>query len=208
MSNPKSSDASDLFDALPYAGTDSPKYGDQATATIAKSDSCSSKSGIGTTGIVIIVIVVILLIVGGIFLIKKCSGSDDCNDDIPCASGNVGSRESGHAESSRPAGALVEIETPVQWQGLQQIREPHVVAFTMTGCGHCVNMKPALESAGRKSRVTIYQLNFNGEPWKQDVVKNLGIQGFPEIIKFENGTKKTFQGSRDESSLIQFAESG
>ncbi len=172
------------------------------SSEVAAAEGCKSSGGI--TGYLVVGVIVIVILIGAFMLYKYCS-NDTLEDSVE---GAVEDQRHGDGTGHSSPGALVEIESPTQWQGLMNSEGPFVVAFTMTGCGHCTTMKPALQSAGRTSKVGIYQLNFNGEDWKQAEVSKLKIQGFPTMYRFDQGTAHEHKGGRDEGSIVRFAETG
>ena len=79
-----------------------------------------------------------------------------------------------------------------------------VVAFTAQWCGHCKAMKPTLESAAYKTATPMYVAD--GDEMPEDLLAQLGINGYPTLMRFENGNATMHEGGRDEDSIVAFAD--
>lgn len=79
----------------------------------------------------------------------------------------------------------------------------HCVLFHSNNCGWCKKMMPEWKKFKKQHSkdLKISEVEVNEDP---ELIKNLGIQGFPTIMLFENGKSKTHKGERTKDSLKQF----
>ena len=79
----------------------------------------------------------------------------------------------------------------------------HCVLFHSKQCGWCKKMMPEWKKFKKdhSGDLKISEVEANEDP---ELIKNLGIQGFPTIMLFENGKKKVHKGERTKQSLKQF----
>ena len=79
----------------------------------------------------------------------------------------------------------------------------HCVLFHSNNCGWCKKMMPEWKKFKKhhSKDLKISEVEVNEDP---ELIKNLGIQGFPTIMLFENGKSKTHKGERTKDSLKQF----
>lgn len=162
--------------------------------------------------IVVVVAIVVLLGTGAlIYYYNNNSASVKPVGQVPA---KAVARQFGEAPPAAVNKELIRVESLSQWNSAV-VNAPHdrVVAYTMTGCGHCTNMMPSLEKAGASSKVPIYNLNFNGEDWKSKVIKDLNINGFPTIVKYKANQAiaagagiEYGSADRSENALRKFSE--
>lgn len=98
-------------------------------------------------------------------------------------------------------------------QGPPQGQQPALVFFHMNGCGHCTHMKPAWEAASQKLASTPVKPLALEAGQHANVVKDLGIRGFPTIRYYPSGFAPgapfvEYKGDRSVESLMRFAQSG
>jgi len=87
-----------------------------------------------------------------------------------------------------------------------------LVMFYADWCGHCKNIKPAWDSAAKKvngEENKMVKINVGGDdPEQKKVSKKYGIDGFPTIQVFNNGSKsEDYSGGRSEEDLVKFVQS-
>lgn len=109
-------------------------------------------------------------------------------------------------QQSKQGSIPVDIPNSETFDALLKSGQPLVVAFTMTGCGHCTHMKPAfMQAASSKPQNAMVIVDTSVCP---KVAERYGIQGFPTIIKFKNGSVvEEYKGDRSLNSLLEFASS-
>lgn len=91
-------------------------------------------------------------------------------------------------------------------------RQPVTVLFYAPWCGHCNEAKPQFESAAAKSKAQM--VTCNADPQGDSSIlsvedlSQLGIDGFPSVMKFgpENKYTVTYSGPRTEQAYQDFAE--
>lgn len=203
-----------------------------------KTDSSpTTESGTSTMTLVIIAFAVVLVVVLGIFLFRRFtlspSSPSNSNSGVNNSSDHGVVKKTVKFQDQAVASGTFDksgvIETESAWQqlvsGAAQGKHnvPVVVAFTMTGCGPCSNLKPALmdainqsnssSSANGGKEVRIYNLNFNGEEWKQNAMIQHDVTMFPTIKRFQPGqpiAKNSngmieFNGPRTAENILAFA---
>ena len=79
----------------------------------------------------------------------------------------------------------------------------HCVLFHSKQCGWCKKMMPEWKKFKNQhsSDLKISDVEVNQDP---QLIKNLGIHGFPTIMLFENGKSKTHKGDRTKDAFKQF----
>jgi len=86
---------------------------------------------------------------------------------------------------------------------LQQ-KIPALVAFTMSGCGHCERLKPAFAEAAKHAKIALAMVERGSAG---SLPEKYQVRGFPTIILFQGGEAiKVYQGDRSVDSLVQFAQ--
>jgi thiol-disulfide isomerase/thioredoxin len=83
-----------------------------------------------------------------------------------------------------------------------------LVVFVAEWCGFCKKMKPDLHEASKMANVPIYTVTFDEkQPWIQQTMQQLGIQGFPALVLFRQGQKpKMAAGYRAKDEILKFIE--
>lgn len=83
------------------------------------------------------------------------------------------------------------------------VSEKKMVLFHSKQCGWCKKMMPEWKKFKKdhSGDLKILEVEANEDP---ELIKNLGIQGFPTIMLFENGKQKVHKGERTKESLKQF----
>jgi len=81
-----------------------------------------------------------------------------------------------------------------------------MVFFSMKGCGHCEDMKPAWEllksNYGNNDYIELNQVVAQERP---ELTEKYGVQSFPTILALKDGEiNMTYDGDRSYESLLQF----
>ena len=77
-----------------------------------------------------------------------------------------------------------------------------IVVFTAPWCPHCKHLRPALTEAAKNSRIPFFEVSSqNGN----ELIDRFGVQGFPEILRFDDGELVKYQGDRSAVSIAEFA---
>lgn len=85
---------------------------------------------------------------------------------------------------------------------IQKHKRPVVVAFVSDGCGHCVEMKPAYETASQSADLPFLVVNANDH---DGLATEFGLKGVPTVLRCENGVvTKEYAGPRDTQSFVLF----
>jgi thioredoxin-like negative regulator of GroEL len=145
-----------------------------------------------------------LVLLGGLFYYYWCDWDNKKDNEKAHvyvlqegASGGKGAQWSGNVED-------------VDAQGLQKFMQSHdviVVAFVANGCGHCTTAKPAIHKAAKKSKKPVLTCHAH-RPGIMKVCEQLGIMGFPTIMKLSKGKKvDEYRGDRSEASFAQYFNS-
>ena len=100
---------------------------------------------------------------------------------------------------------------------------PHLVKFYAPWCGHCRKMAPAFDAAAAeldgkvnvikvdatKAYETTTQTDDGEDDVDDDLMKRLGVRGYPTVKLFHNGTVYSLTGKkRDKQTLVDFAVAG
>ena len=84
-----------------------------------------------------------------------------------------------------------------------------LVLFYADWCGHCKSMKPdwddAANEVNKDGEKKMVKINVGGKDNGEDaIMKKYGIDGFPTIFKFSNGSKTgTYDGDRTKDAFIK-----
>ena len=90
-----------------------------------------------------------------------------------------------------------------------------LVMFYADWCGHCKNLKPEWDSAAEQvnadpeSKIKMVKVNVGDSENKEHkaISEKYGIQGFPTILKLDNGEKKdTYSEERSKDALIKYCK--
>ena len=81
-----------------------------------------------------------------------------------------------------------------------------MVFFSMKGCSHCEDMKPAwdllVNNNGNNDYIELNQVVAQDKP---ELIEKYGIQSFPTILALKDGEiNMTYSGDRSYESLLQF----
>lgn len=188
------------------------------------------ESGISGTTFFLIVIGIILLLVLGVFLYQRFfsnSRGKRSGDSGAAAAAVEKVKKTVKFEDNNGGGGGIPnsgvINDAATWKKLVEsaargdIDRPVIVAFTMTRCGHCSNMKPELMKAIKQSsseNVAIYNLDYADEQWKQAAMMQQQVNQFPTIKKFQTGKPidnnspgaVEFNGPRTADNILAFAK--
>ena len=105
---------------------------------------------------------------------------------------------------------------------------PHLVKFYAPWCGHCKKMAPAFDAAAEEldGKVNVVKIDAtkvyettqqtddeedggNNKEDVDDLMKRLGVRGYPTVKLFHNGTVYSLTGKRrDKQTLVDFAVGG
>ena len=78
----------------------------------------------------------------------------------------------------------------------QKMQDKAVIAFMADFCGHCKNMKPDFFEAAA-AVPGVYWVDASDDKEANQLVEDLGIQGFPSVLFFEKGVKiDEYKGAR------------
>ena len=85
-------------------------------------------------------------------------------------------------------------------------KDKQLVLFYADWCGHCKNIKPEWDDAAKTvGDEKMIKVNVgDGTEEQKKTMNTYGIQGFPTIIKFENGSPSGPFESRDKNSFLDF----
>lgn len=90
-------------------------------------------------------------------------------------------------------------------------KDMFLVAFVADYCGHCKQLKPAYLAAAKKLFGTGIRFATVEGPENQQLASRFKVQGFPTIKVFGPGSgksdakAKTYEGGRDEESIVAYA---
>lgn len=84
--------------------------------------------------------------------------------------------------------------------------DKQLVLFYADWCGHCKKMKPQWDEASAElGDAKMIKVNVgDGTEEQKKTMSAYGIQGFPTIIKFENGKPNGQLDSRDKNGFLEF----
>ena len=70
-------------------------------------------------------------------------------------------------------------------------------------CGHCKKFKPIWQKVKQKYQGKVQAFEVNGDK-HGELVKKLGVQGFPTVLFIHNGQQVEFEGDRSVAGLEKF----
>ena len=118
----------------------------------------------------------------------------------PCAA-----KVSGKHAASVPGDKVVEITSDKHLDELLSGTAPVVIMFFAPWCGHCKNCMPAYkEACSENTGPTQTYLADCHSVISSPKLKDLGIQGFPTIMKSHDGKVDTFSGPRTKEEFLKF----
>lgn len=85
-------------------------------------------------------------------------------------------------------------------------KEAWLVAFIAPWCGHCKNLAPHWESAASELDGKPVKIGRVDATAQQSLAQNYGVQGFPTIKFFKDGTEQDYNGGRTSGDIVQFLE--
>lgn len=149
-----------------------------------------------------------LLIVAGIALAFYLwyNHSSSCTSDSNNNSNGVmviSNMTNNNSNSSNNNGQVIEL-TGRQLLDASK-KSPIVVALFLQGCGPCNSTKPAYHEAAKSSKRQLYSMHAHSDG-AMEVLKALGIKGFPTICVVSNGkVLSEYSGDRSSNSLASWA---
>eukprot|EP00049_Salpingoeca_infusionum_P017723 m.354122 g.354122 ORF g.354122 m.354122 type:complete len:443 (+) comp16922_c0_seq1:176-1504(+) len=119
-----------------------------------------------------------------------------------------GGRKSSGGKSSGNGGngnGVVELDSSSFRSQVLESDAVWMVAFVAPWCGHCQRLKPDWAKAAKAvDGVKFGQVDATQY---QDLASQYGVRGYPTIKVFKAGRDEDYQGGRDASSLIDYANS-
>jgi len=176
----------------------------------------NSSDGALVAGVVVLVLLLLLIMIGAIVYWGTASSSGGCFGEgkkSPKKSVTIDERKNQYKNIPARSGGKKELKECSE-QLLKQImsgknEDAVILAFVSPGCGHCETMKPALKNAAKKSEIQYMTLTYGGnKKYIEEVVRSLGISGFPTLVKVQDNGKGMimYQGDRSEQSLEDFGK--
>jgi len=83
-------------------------------------------------------------------------------------------------------------------------KEPVLVAFVAPWCGHCKQLTPNWESAAADLDGQPVKLGRVDATAQQGLAQQYGVQGYPTIKLFKDGTQEDYQGGRTSSDIVTY----
>ena len=119
-----------------------------------------------------------------------------------------GSSTGGGKRSGGSGGTVLELSDANFSTVTNSQKELYMVMFYAPWCGHCKNLKPKYESAARNNsnpQIKFARINCDDN---RGTCGQYAVQGYPTLKIFLPGGKvEDYNGGRDESSLLNIAES-
>ena len=186
----------------------------QPCAVAAKNN--GSNGAVIAASIVLIILLVFIVIAGLVYWSwSSCPTAAAASVDVDVVSSSSGGRYKQKKKkqvrfADKKGGELSECTADELVKIMNGKAEPCIIAFVSPMCGHCQNMKPALESAAKKSNISFYTLTNSGDPKESahvmEAAKHLDVNGIPMLFRIENGKAIPYNGNRSEESLLEFAK--
>ena len=154
-----------------------------------------NSNGLVIAASVILVVLLLFIVIGGIMY--WCNSSNNSNKVLAFAD----------SKDSKPKELMECSKELVEDLMSGKVKGPVVIAFVAPWCGHCNNMKPALQEAAKESASPIYTLTHDKDkPYIEQMMKALKVQGFPMLFKLEGGNATAYKGDRSKGSIVEFAK--
>jgi len=83
-------------------------------------------------------------------------------------------------------------------------KEPWLVAFVAPWCGHCKNLHPQWDSAASELEGQPVKLGRVDATASQGLAQQYGVQGYPTIKLFRDGTQEDYNGGRTSSDIVTY----
>jgi len=85
-------------------------------------------------------------------------------------------------------------------------KDPWLVAFVAPWCGHCKNLHPQWESAAAELDGQPVHVGRVDATAAQGIAQQYGVQGYPTIKLFKDGTQEDYQGGRTSSDIVTYLQ--
>lgn len=96
---------------------------------------------------------------------------------------------------------------PTELDPLLESSDKTMVLFYADWCGHCTKIKPEWDECAKKANKEtkrMVKVDVGGKTKEQQaLVEKYGIDGFPTILIFQNGTPEPYQGERSADAFLK-----